>query len=134
MSRFEEDVKIQSSLIALELLKHSGHDGSRETGCIPDKRIGLSGRTGGRCFLRRRSIALAFLAASNHQHVAGNRDVHSRSEAIDSVSVDRKPTSRIQQVAGFIANRSQLQTLHWTIVGTLENTRVVESQRCGIIL
>src|SRR2546430_13276888 len=101
MSRFEEDVKIKSSLVALELLKHSGHDGSRETRFVPDKRVGLGGHAGGRCFLQRRSIALAFLTAPNHQHVAGNRDVHGGGEEIDSVCVNRKPTSRVKQVAGF---------------------------------
>src|SRR2546428_2202387 len=127
MSCLKKSVKENPVFFSFKPWNLPRQDGSRETGLIPDESIRLGRHRPSRCFLRRRSRALASLAASNHQHVARDCDVHSRGEAIDSVSVHRKPTSRIEQVAGFIANGRQLQTLYRTIVRTVEDTGVVES-------
>ena len=60
MGGFEEDVKIQPSLIAFEFLKRSGHDGAGEARLVPCEDVSFAGQGAGARTLRRRGAPESF--------------------------------------------------------------------------
>src|SRR6266478_9778587 len=97
MERFEKHVQINTSFVALVLLKRACNDRSWETGLVPGKGVGLG--VGGRILLQRGGRE-RLLPAANCDHVRGHGQADGRSEAVDSVSVDWKPEARVEQVTG----------------------------------
>ena len=48
-------------------------------------------------------------AAADHQHVRGHCHVDRRGEAVQAEAADREPASRVEQVAGVVADVGQLR-------------------------
>jgi len=55
------------------------------------------------------------------------------SETVQAVSIHGEPTTRIQQIAGVIANRGEFQPLHRAFVGGVEHAFVLERHGGGLI-
>ena len=132
MGRFEENVKIESSFIAFELLECASDNSAREARFVPRERVSLGGASS-RPF-RQPTAAGRLFAACNHHHVRRHGDVHSGGEAVDTVCVHRKPAPRVKQVRSVVADVSQLQSLHWTLVRGIKCALVFKSERRRTVL
>jgi hypothetical protein len=107
MGRLEEDVQIQARLVALMLLKNSGHDGARKAWLFRDESEGLGGQDAGVRLVRCGVIDCAHFAAANHQHVRGQSHVDGGRETVQSEAANRKPTSGIKQITGVVPDVGQ---------------------------
>ena len=62
-----------------------------------------------------------------HRHINGG------GKTINSVSVHRKPVTGIQQVAGIVIDRGQLQSRNRRIVRRIEHTLILKCQSGGLV-
>ena len=134
MRGLEEDMQVQSGLVALIFLKHSGDNHAREAGLDRDKGESFGGQDAGSGLLRRLRLAYSCLAASDHQQMRGDRHVDCGRETIQAVAADREPASGIKQVARIVTYVRQLEAGHGAVVAGFELPFIFESKRLGRVL
>ena len=92
---------------------------------LADEGVGLPCQSTGD-LLGRSTIGNRHLAAADGDHVGRDRDADGRGEAVDPVGVHGKPAAGVEQVGGVVTDRGQLQALHRTFVGGVEDAFVLE--------
>ena len=115
MRRLEENVQVHARFVALVFLKNPRDDRPGKARLIRDERESLGGQDGIR-LLRGRCVGSSHLAAANCEHVCRYRHADGRSKPVQAISADREPPSRVEKIAGVVADISQLQAGHGAIV------------------
>src|ERR1700751_2442329 len=135
MIGLEIHLHIDARVIALKLLKGSGNYGAGKTWLLRGEGKSLGIGYGGRwLFGSRRRSANLFLATSDHNHMRGNRYAYGRSEAVDAISRDRKPQSRIEKIARIRSDIGQFYPLNRAVVRALQSPLVFEIEGGARIL
>src|SRR5579862_8374484 len=104
MVRLEKDVEVETRFVAFVFLKNSGNDGSREAGLAGNERVRFGWQNAGVGFVRCRMLCSSDFAAADRHHVRSQRHADGRRKPVQAESADRKPASRIEQVARIVAN------------------------------
>src|SRR5438445_8250234 len=104
MSRLEEHVQIESRVAALKLLENSSYDRPRKTGTIRDKCVSLRCQPARARLLRRCIRVDTRRPAPDRDHVCRKAHVDCGCEAIDAISIHRKPAGSVKQVSRVITD------------------------------
>src|SRR5216683_747735 len=127
MGGLEEYVKIQTGLIAFELLKRARNDGARKARFVPREGVSLAReRHSGRLFRWRCPDSLS--SAPNYEHVRRDRYRNRRGKSVNAITIHREPATRIEQVTGIFSDLRQSESLHQAFI-SLQHAFVIKCQR-----
>ena len=103
------------------LLEIPGDDGPRKAGLVPGKR--------GHGFAARRRLGRACAAAADNGNPRRSRHVDGGGKAVNAVIGYGEPASGIKKIDSVIADISQLEPFHRTVIGIGQRAFVFKSQR-----